>query len=122
MMLISNKLYDFLKVIAQDVLPAVAVAVMIIFKAWGLPCSTQIAVTVMAVDLALGIMLHISVKSYNGVMEEMHDFFREDYDRSDNAPIRGNEGLTLNAPADEKTADEKAEAEKAADEEKGDEK
>ena len=112
-MLISDKQYNILKVVAQDVLPAVATALLIIVKAWHLVYGTEIAAPIMAVDLALGLMLHLSTKSYRQVLKEVNYFFREydEDDDSDSAPIRGNEALTFNAPADEKEDDEKTESE-----------
>ena len=59
----NNKVYDILKRIGRYVLPALATAVIAIFKIWNLPYGEEIGATIMAVDVALNTILGIS--SYN---------------------------------------------------------
>ena len=62
----SNETYDILKEIALTILPAVATLYATLGKIWGLPYVSEIPATIMAVDTAMGVMLHISSNSYNG--------------------------------------------------------
>lgn len=64
-MILSNKVYDVLKFIAQIVLPAVATFYVTVAGIWGLPYGEQISGTVMAVDTLLGALLMLSSNSYN---------------------------------------------------------
>ena len=64
-MKLNNKTYDILKEIALTVLPAVATLYAVLGEIWGLPFTTEIPATIMAVDTAIGAILHISTKNYN---------------------------------------------------------
>ena len=66
----NGKVYDILKEIALKLLPALELLVLSIFKIWNLPYGTEIASTIAAVDTALGIVLGISSKKYNELVEE----------------------------------------------------
>lgn len=59
-MKLSGKAYDFLKYIAQIVLPALATLYVTIAGIWGLPYAEAISGTIMAVDFFLGAVLKIS--------------------------------------------------------------
>jgi hypothetical protein len=61
----SNEVYDILKEIALTILPALAVLYATLGKIWGLPYVGEIPATIMAIDTAMGVMLHISTSSYN---------------------------------------------------------
>ena len=61
----KNKTYDILKKVAMYVLPALATAVITIFKIWRIPYGEQIGATITAIDTALGIILGISSNNYN---------------------------------------------------------
>lgn len=50
----KNKTYDILKFIAQVVLPLFATFYTALGEIWGLPLTTQISATIMAVDTLLG--------------------------------------------------------------------
>jgi len=63
-MKLSNEAYDILKEIALTILPAVATLYAVLGKIWGLPFVTEIPATIMAVDTAMGAILHISTKEY----------------------------------------------------------
>ena len=63
-MILSDKLYDVLKYIAQIALPALATLYVTIAGIWGLPYAEAISGTIMAVDLCLGAMLKISSDAY----------------------------------------------------------
>ena len=62
--IMSNKIYDILKFIAQIVLPALATFYVTIANIWNLPFSEQISGTIMAVDTLLGAVLMISSSNY----------------------------------------------------------
>ena len=61
----SNKVYDILKVVAQIVLPALATFYVTIAEIWGLPLSTEISGTIMAVDTLLGAILFKASSDYS---------------------------------------------------------
>jgi len=61
----SNKTYDFLKYVAQIVLPAIGTLYFAIASIWGLPYGEQIVGTITAVDTFLGAILMISTVNYN---------------------------------------------------------
>lgn len=63
-MKLSNETYDILKEIALTILPALAVLYATIGKIWGLPYVSEIPATIMAVDTAMGVILHISNSEY----------------------------------------------------------
>ena len=61
----SNESYDILKEIALTILPALAVLYATVGKIWGLPYVSEIPATIMAIDTAMGVILHVSTDSYN---------------------------------------------------------
>ena len=61
----SNEVYDILKEIALTILPAMAVLYATLGKIWGLPYVSEIPATIMAIDTAMGVILHISTDNYN---------------------------------------------------------
>lgn len=63
--MMSNKMYDTLKFIAQIVLPALATFYATLAGIWGLPYPKEISGTVMAIDTLLGAILMISTSQYN---------------------------------------------------------
>ena len=65
MIKMSNEVYDILKEIALTILPALAVLYATLGKIWGLPYVGEIPATIMAIDTAMGVILHISTSSYN---------------------------------------------------------
>jgi hypothetical protein len=69
-MKLSNETYDILKEIALTILPALATLYAVVGKIWGLPYVTEIPATIMAIDTAMGAILHISTKNYQ---EENHE-------------------------------------------------
>ena len=69
-MIMSNKVYDVLKFIAQIVLPALATFYLTLAGIWGLPFGEQVSGTIMAVDTLLGAVLMISSNKYNKENEE----------------------------------------------------
>lgn len=66
----NGKVYDVLKTIALKVLPALEFLIITIFKIWGLPYGAEIGATIAAIDTGLGIMLGISSRKYNEIVEE----------------------------------------------------
>lgn len=64
-MLISNKMYDVLKWIAQIFLPAIGTLYFALAGIWGFPYGEQVVGTITAIDAFLGAILGISTKMYN---------------------------------------------------------
>lgn len=64
-MIMSNKVYDVLKFVAQIVLPALATFYLTLAGIWGLPFGEQVSGTIMALDTFLGAVLMISSNKYN---------------------------------------------------------
>ena len=69
-MIMSNKVYDVLKFVAQIVLPAIATFYLTLAGIWGLPFGEQVSGTIMALDTFLGAVLMISSNKYNKEKEE----------------------------------------------------
>lgn len=67
-MKLSNKLYDFLKFVAQIVLPALGGLYFGLAKLWGFPCGEEVVGTIALVDTFLGTLLGISTYNYNKEM------------------------------------------------------
>ena len=63
-MKLSNKVYDYLKYIAQYILPALGTLYFALSTIWGLPYGEQIVGTITAVDAFLGAILGISTYNY----------------------------------------------------------
>jgi imidazoleglycerol phosphate synthase glutamine amidotransferase subunit HisH len=62
---ITGKLYDWLKYIAQIVLPGLGTLYFTLAGVWNLSSGDQVVGTIMAVDLFLGVLLGISQVNYN---------------------------------------------------------
>lgn len=60
----SNKVYDFLKIVAQIWLPALSTLYFALAGIWGFPYGEQIVGTITAIDAFLGAILGISTKMY----------------------------------------------------------
>jgi hypothetical protein len=63
--MLSNKLYDVLKFIAQIILPGLATLYMALSKIWGFPFGEAVVGTITAVVAFLGLVLRISTVEYN---------------------------------------------------------
>ena len=63
--MMSNKVYDVLKWIAQVFLPGLGTLYFALAQIWGLPYGEEVLGTITAVDTALGIWLGISTNHYN---------------------------------------------------------
>ena len=66
----KNKTYDILKFIAQVVLPLVATFYVTLAELWGLPFSTEISGTIMAIDTLMGGILMKLSSDYNKKVSE----------------------------------------------------
>jgi len=64
-MIMSNRIYDALKFIAQILLPALGTLYAALAAIWGFPLAEEIVGSVTAVDLFLGVLLGISSSKYN---------------------------------------------------------
>lgn len=63
--MIKGKLYDYLKWIAQIVLPALGTLYFSLGGIWHLASVSEVVRTIVAVDLFLGVLLGISQFNYN---------------------------------------------------------
>ena len=64
-MIMNDKVYDILKLIAQVILPALGTLYFAIAQIWGLPYGEEIVGTITAIDTFLGAVLGISSINYN---------------------------------------------------------
>ena len=62
--LINNTQYDFLKALAQYVLPAAGVLYFALSGLWGFPHPTEVVGTITAVDTFLGVILGVLKSQY----------------------------------------------------------
>lgn len=62
--MLSNKVYDILKYIAQIVLPALATLYFALAGIWNFPYGEEVVGTITAVDTFLGVILGISTANY----------------------------------------------------------
>lgn len=62
---LSNKSYDYIKALAQYVLPALGALYFALASIWGFQYAEQVIGTITAVDIFLGVVLGFSSKSYN---------------------------------------------------------
>lgn len=69
-MMMSNKVYDSMKKIAQIWLPAIGTLYFALAQIWGLPYAEQIVGTISAIDVFLGALLGISSAQYKNVSRE----------------------------------------------------
>ena len=63
-MILSNKLYDILKWVAQIALPALGTLYFGLSQIWGLPYGEQIIGTIAVIDTFLGALLGVSTANY----------------------------------------------------------
>lgn len=68
--MITGKLYDWLKYLAQIVLPALGTLYFTVAGIWHLSGADKVVGTIMAVDLFLGVLLGISQANYNKGIEQ----------------------------------------------------
>lgn len=61
----NEKLYDYLKFIAQILLPALGALYFSLAQIWGLPSAEEVVGTITVVDTFLGVMLGLSSSAYN---------------------------------------------------------
>jgi hypothetical protein len=63
--MITGKLYDQLKFLAQILLPALGTLYFTLAQIWGLPSAENVVGTIVAVDAFLGVLLGISQVNYS---------------------------------------------------------
>lgn len=61
----TNKTYDYLKWIAQYLLPALGTLYFTLSGIWSLPNGEQVLGTITALDVFLGVLLGLSSAQYN---------------------------------------------------------
>ena len=64
-MIMSNKVYDILKWVAQILLPALGTLYFALAGIWGFPYAEAIVGTITAVDTFIGVLLGISSAQYS---------------------------------------------------------
>lgn len=69
-MLLSNKVYDVLKWIAQVVIPALGALYFGLAQIWGFPYGEEIVGTLTVIDVFLGALLGISTVQYRKTLEQ----------------------------------------------------
>lgn len=62
---LNNRVYDFLKYIAQIVLPAFGALYYGLAQVWGLPEADKVVGSIIVIDTFLGALLNLSSKAYN---------------------------------------------------------
>lgn len=62
--MITGKLYDYLKFLAQILLPALGALYFGLAGIWGLPSAEEVVGTIVVVDTFLGVLLGISQNQY----------------------------------------------------------
>ena len=89
--LLSDRVYNGLKYVAQILLPAVGALYFGLAQIWGLPNAEQVVGTITTIDVFLGTVLFLSTKQYDksdakydGALElnEANDLYRFVADRS----------------------------------------
>lgn len=65
MLMMTDKVYDALKWVAQYLLPALGTLYFALAGIWGFPYGEEIVGTITAVDTFLGVLLGISTAQYN---------------------------------------------------------
>lgn len=63
-MKLSDKTYDFLKILGTIIIPALAVFYTTLAEIWGLPFAEEVPKTIMAIDLLLNSCLGFSTANY----------------------------------------------------------
>lgn len=71
--MITGKLYDRLKFLAQILLPSLGTLYFTLAQIWNLPSAEEIVGTILAFDTFLGVMLGISQANYNKAVEQGGD-------------------------------------------------
>lgn len=72
-MLLSNKVYDVLKWIAQVVIPALGALYFGLAQIWGFPYGEEIVGTLTVIDVFLGALLGISTAQYRKAQEQSEE-------------------------------------------------
>lgn len=67
---LSNKAYDWLKFIAQILLPGLATLYFAVAAIWGLPKAEEVVGTITALDVFLGLFLARQATAYNASDEK----------------------------------------------------
>ena len=63
-MKLNDKAYDLLSWVGKIVLPALAVLYATLADTWGLPFSSEVSATIMAIDVFLNALLGVSTANY----------------------------------------------------------
>lgn len=63
--LLSNKLYNTLKLLALVIFPAVGTFYFGLAQIWGLPAAEQVIATIVVIDTFLGVLIKIGDATYN---------------------------------------------------------
>lgn len=79
---LSNKVYDGLKFVAQILLPGIGALYFALAQIWGLPAAEEVVGTITAVDVFLGLFLGSASRSYekSGAKYDGHILVEENAD------------------------------------------
>ena len=70
----SNKTYNFLKKLAQTILPALGTLYYAIAEIWGFSFGEEVVATILAIDTFLGVLLEVaSVNYYKKINNNLED-------------------------------------------------
>lgn len=72
--MMSNKVYDALKWVAQILLPAMATLYFSLSNIWNLPFAEEIVGTITTIDAFLGCILRISTINYLEKQKEVFEY------------------------------------------------
>lgn len=72
-MQMSNKVYDFLKWVAQYLLPAMGTLYFALASIWGCPYGEEVVGTITAIDAFLGVILGVSTHQYNKIKSDTNN-------------------------------------------------
>lgn len=78
--MLSNKVYDILKWVAQCVIPAVGALYFGLAQIWGFPFGEEIVGTLALIDTFMGALLGISTAKYNKTNCEFEFEPEEEFD------------------------------------------
>jgi hypothetical protein len=77
-MILSNKVYNYGKFIAQVGLPAFATLFLGIGQLWDVPNTEKVVATIVLLDTFLGVLLQISTRKYNKADSAYDGFLNSD--------------------------------------------
>jgi hypothetical protein len=96
--MLSNSTYDKLKPLTAAIMPGVITFWLTISAIWGLPKSEEIALTLGAINVLLGVILSVSTRSYNK-SDAKYDGVINVYQNDEGRPVASMELKNYEDPA-----------------------